>query len=439
MNKPCSVVRDKTTLAARYQVGTSALLFALLMGSGLAGARMSPGRRAADAFPRQIAPGVGANTEDPRKVLAAADLALRALRSVTYETHYRGVGAFATRTATVVGKVNLAKLPAGDPFVARMAAEGTFYQSGGDEGVPFHIAFDGQVVRKLRTGSHALIQKDMTTDPKGRTLAGVTMLFGGGPYQAIMFEFIREAPLARQMQATTAEYEGRTSIAGVQCHVVYVELALPNGRTTRERWFIAVADNLPRELENIAVDDKGRYGAYIQTLSNVRVNPALDPQAFAVPLPEGFSITPYEEPNHPVLLDVGEPAPGWTLNDPSGTAHALADYRGKLLVLDFWATWCGPCVQGMPGMQKLHEKYRGRGVEVIGINAWEESNAAAYMKEKGYTYQLLLKGETVAEAYRATTLPTIYVIGRDGRIVFRGTSTDAQVLSALIEQQLSQR
>jgi len=417
-----------------------ACLLTLTSGSGFTGSTMAAvGRLHADAVPRQTASGIGANTQDPRKVLRAAAEALRAVRNVTYDARYRGIGAFATRTATVIGRASLAKLTAGDPLVAKLAAEGTFYQSGTDEAVTFRAAFDGKVVRKLNTKTHLLVQRDVTADPKGHNLGGVTMLFGGGAYQALMFEYIGDAPLARQLEATVAEYEGRTNVDGVLCHVVYVEYALPKGRVKKERWFLGVRDNLPREFEDVAVDDSGRYGAYVLTLSHVRANRPLDALAFSVKLPAGYTIKPYEEPNRPALLGVGEPAPDWTLIDEEGKAHTLADYRGKLLVFDFWATWCGPCVQGMPGMQALHEKYGARGVEIVGINAWEESNAAAYMKEKRYTYRLLLNGETVAEAYRVSALPTIYVIGTDGRIIYRGMSTDPAALAVLIEQNLKAR
>jgi len=389
---------------------------------------------------QQVAPGIGANTEDPKKVLRAADEALRAVRSMTYEAQYQGVGAFATRTATVIGKASLAKLPAGDPLVARLAAEGAFYQTGSDETVAFHTAFDGRMIRKLGTQTKVMVEKDVETDPKGRTLGGVTMLFGGGAYQVMMFEYVRDKPLAKQIDAPVAEYEGRTNIGGVLCHVVYVEYdQRPDGRVKRERWFIGIKDNLPRKFEDVAVDDKGRYGAYVLTLSNVRANPPLDDLAFTIKLPEGYKVKPYEPPNRPALLAVGDSAPDWKLADAKGKMHALADYRGKLLVLDFWATWCGPCVQAMPSLQKLHEKYHQRGVDIIGINAWEESNAAAYMKEKGYTYGLLLKGETIAEAYRANALPTIYIIGVDGKIIYRSVGADAENLAAVIEQKLKEQ
>jgi hypothetical protein len=78
-------------------------------------------------------------------------------------------------------------------------------------------------------------------------------------------------------------------------------------------------------------------------------------------------------------------------------------------------------------------------VEIIGINAWEESNSVAYMKEKGYTYGLLLKGETVAEAYRAHTMPTLYVIGADGKIIYREVGLEGvESLAAVIEQHLKE-
>lgn len=359
---------------------------------------------------------------------------------MTYEAQYQGVGAFATRTATVIGKASLAKLPAGDPLVARLAAEGAFYQTGSDEAVAFHTAFDGRMIRKLSTKTKVMIEKDVETDPKGRTLGGVTMLFGGGAYQVMMFEYVWDKPLAKQIDASVAEYEGRTNIGGVLCHVVYVEYdQRPDGRAKRERWFIGTKDNLPRKFEYVAVDDKGRYGANVLTLSNVRANPPLDDLAFTIEPPEGYKVKPYEPPNLPALLAVGDSAPDWKLADAEGKMHALADYRGKLLVLDFWATWCGPCVQTMPSLQKLHEKYHQRGVDIIGINAWEESNAAAYMKQKGYTYGLLLKGETIAEAYRAHTLPTIYIIGVDGKIIYRSVGADAENLTAVIELKLKEQ
>lgn len=134
------------------------------------------------------------------------------------------------------------------------------------------------------------------------------------------------------------------------------------------------------------------------------------------------------------LLPVGELAPEWQLNDAEGQTHALSEYRGKVVVLDFWATWCGPCSTVMARMQKLHEKLKERGVVVIGVNSWEQNDPVEVMKKKGYDYKLLLKGEEIADAYGVTTLPAVYVIGADGKVIYRHEGLDDKNLSSLIEK-----
>lgn len=438
-------MRDGIRLLAKHSgfIAVAALALALgigasVMRSGVVSAALL--RPVTGDVEQQVAPGMGANTEDPKKVLRAADEALRGVRSVSYDAAYQGTGASATRSPSATGKVKIAKLAAGDPLMAKLAAEGQYVTAGTDQTQIFHAAFDGQTIRKLQPKDSTLVEKPIDTDPKERNLGTVTGFFGGGAYSLLMLEYLMDQPLARQADASVAEYEGRASMAGVLCHVVYVEYdRQPDGRVRRGRWFIGIKDNLPRQFEEVSVDDKGRYGARVLTLSNVRVNPPADDLAFTIELPAGYKVKPYVPASRPALLAAGNPAPDWKLADADGKTHALTDYRGKLVVLDFWATWCGPCVRGMPDLQKLHEKYRERGVEIIGINAWEESNAAAYMKEKGYTYGLLLKGEAVAEAYRATTLPTIYLIGADGKIVYCKVGLSDENLAASIEQKLKER
>ena len=136
------------------------------------------------------------------------------------------------------------------------------------------------------------------------------------------------------------------------------------------------------------------------------------------------------------LLAVGEAAPDWNLNDAEGQTHSLSAYRGKVLVLDFWATWCGPCTEIMPRMQKLHEKYKERGVVVFGVNSWEKNDPLALMRKKRYTYGLLLRGEEIGDLYRIKSLPVVYIIGVDGRIIYRHEGPDTKNLSPLIERHL---
>jgi peroxiredoxin len=136
------------------------------------------------------------------------------------------------------------------------------------------------------------------------------------------------------------------------------------------------------------------------------------------------------------LLAVGDLAPDWKLGDAEGRTHSLSDYRGKVVVLDFWATWCAPCSKVMPRMERLHQKYKGQGVAVFGVSSWETGDPAAVMKKKKCTYGLLLKGEEVAPVYGVSILPAVCVIGVDGRVIYSHAGADHKDLDALIRGHL---
>jgi thiol-disulfide isomerase/thioredoxin len=118
------------------------------------------------------------------------------------------------------------------------------------------------------------------------------------------------------------------------------------------------------------------------------------------------------------ILPAGMAAPGWTLKDSAGNLRHLSDYRGKIVVLDFWATWCGPCKLSMPEIQKIHVKYGGQGVVVLGMNAFETSDPAKFMAANGYTYSLIMKADEVAGLYKVTGIPAVFVIDASGKIYY---------------------
>ena len=118
---------------------------------------------------------------------------------------------------------------------------------------------------------------------------------------------------------------------------------------------------------------------------------------------------------------VGEVAPAWETKDPEGKTHKLADYKGKIVVMDFWATWCPPCRQAMPGLQKIHEQYKDQGVVVLGMNFAERpgGDPVGYMKEQEFTYGLMLNSEEIAKAYGVSGIPAFFVVGPDGKVIHR--------------------
>src|SRR5262249_51890660 len=94
-------------------------------------------------------------------------------------------------------------------------------------------------------------------------------------------------------------------------------------------------------------------------------------------------------PPAPVPAATG-PAPAFTLEDRGGQRVSLAQFRGAPLLIDFWASWCGPCRKSMPAIEQLYRKYRGRGLQVVGINIEGRSTKTLdYLNAGGYTFPIL--------------------------------------------------
>mgnify|MGYP000661906855 CR=1 FL=1 len=118
----------------------------------------------------------------------------------------------------------------------------------------------------------------------------------------------------------------------------------------------------------------------------------------------------------------GQPAPDVTLpiaaNGEPGGRMRLSDLRGKVVVLDFWATWCGPCQVQAPILDRVARRYEERGLVVLGINVDDPPELArSFATRKGLSYPILIDDEKRASAlYRVDTLPSLVVIDRNGQI-----------------------
>jgi peroxiredoxin len=112
-------------------------------------------------------------------------------------------------------------------------------------------------------------------------------------------------------------------------------------------------------------------------------------------------------------------APDFELSDLSGRPARLHDFRGRVVLLNFWATWCAPCVEEMPALQLLAQELGPQGLTVVGVNAREpRSKVEAFVREHGLRFPVLLDADgRVGQAYQVFALPATFVVDRRGSLV----------------------
>ena len=120
--------------------------------------------------------------------------------------------------------------------------------------------------------------------------------------------------------------------------------------------------------------------------------------------------------------DIGQQAPDFTLTDLEGNQVRLSDLRGKVVFINFWASWCPPCRAEMPDIETVHQKHKDEGVVVLGVDIQEpEEVVRRFVEEGGYSWTFLLDTTGVVTAtYKVSAIPTSFFINRDGMIMSKG-------------------
>lgn len=124
----------------------------------------------------------------------------------------------------------------------------------------------------------------------------------------------------------------------------------------------------------------------------------------------------------------GKAAADFKLKATDGTEYGLADLRGKVVVLDFWATWCGPCRKELPMLEKIHQDFHDKGLVLLGMNVGEDDDTVGkFLLQTKLSYPILLTAATgIDQNYSVTAYPTVVLIDREGKIVLYHVGTGSE-------------
>ena len=136
--------------------------------------------------------------------------------------------------------------------------------------------------------------------------------------------------------------------------------------------------------------------------------------------------------------NIGHTAPDFELTDTEGVKFSLSGHRGEVVLLDFMATWCGPCVTEMDHLKEVNANYYGRGVRVISIDVDDTETSQElgdFKTAHGCSWRFAAKGGAVGNSYGASSIPLLYIIDEQGVITFKNTGlTDYSILSSELDK-----
>lgn len=313
-------------------------------------------------------------------------------------------------------------------FLVQVTQNGKLVQSFISDGTTF-TTYDAQ-------------QKTYTQQPvpEDKPLTGGHLTFAGFAALAMEPQFgqILEGFLQQSFEKVQAK--GAQKVGATPCRVV--ELTGKGGTMTL---FLGQKDGLVYRMVYKMPDGD----TYEEVVTTLQLNPSIQKTAFAFKPPAGAkkaeAPTAAQRAEEDTTSLKGQEAPNFTLTDMEGNEVSLSSLRGKVVFLDFWATWCPPCRQSLPHTQSLsqHEKAKSGDLMVLAVNAREELDTVKkFMQDNKYSFRVLMDKEgIVLNAYKVQGIPTFVLIDREGKVAWVqvgfGPGTEKQMEEA-VKQALGQ-
>ena len=236
-----------------------------------------------------------------------------------------------------------------------------------------------------------------------------------------------------------------TTIGKIRCHHIRIKKDMEiRGKRTYDIYelYLSQKDLLPVYSENRIqgyIEKGGTSSEDVFMLVNrntyfdYRINPKHFPDIAGIKAPAGFITLDQfnNKDSHPVQarLSAGEKAPEWSLEDLDGTTLTSENLKNKVVLFDFFGSYCAPCIFSIPMMKRLHEKYKNANVQFVPVNIDPGKDSALKFASKyNVTYPSYIKGKSVADQFHIAPIPTFYLVDKQGKIVFsvEGYSDDLE-------------
>ena len=234
-------------------------------------------------------------------------------------------------------------------------------------------------------------------------------------------------------------FSGHTSnfdTTSVYYTIVY-NIVNDKGKTVK-KIFINRLTRIPEKYE-FSFYNNGKKEVTLITLFEVVINtkniPRVDTRIIAYL--DKYTLLPIEDIGMPVTIDardslIGKTAPDFVLKTLGDKSIKLSDFKGNLVLLDFWEVWCGPCRMSMPHLQELHDQYKDRGLVILGITKDNPNAAKGLLSKRKVTYENLAGTNQVTKDYKIVEIPQYYLIDENGIIIYASKNGFEQKMEDMI-------
>jgi len=227
------------------------------------------------------------------------------------------------------------------------------------------------------------------------------------------------------------EFVGEERINGTTCYHIKMNIIQENDSTemmktlrAENNYWINKQDYIPIQYSiayDMIMNTDTMYQYEKNILTKYELNNLKDEAKLELAsIPSYINLKDYKPYKSPELLPKDTIAPDWSLISLKDKTVNLSDYKGKLVLIDFFYKSCYPCMLALPALQDLHEKYNNKGLKVIGIDPYdtkEKDDIDIFLAKRGVTYTILLGGKDIAKEYHVSGYPTMYLIDKNGKII----------------------